>query len=80
MKERGRFSKGCSSSPISLVLRRRGRRDPKEAERLRPLPALLALGAVGSFAAALVPGSNGARCVRRAVALGVVAFYAWMVV
>jgi hypothetical protein len=81
LREReGRFSKGCISSPISSVLRRRGRRDPKEAERLRPLPALLALGAVGSFAAALIPGSNGARCVRRAVALGAVAFYAWMVV
>ncbi len=47
---------------------------------MRPLPALLALGAAASFAAALVPGSNGARCVRRAVALGAVAFYAWMVV
>jgi hypothetical protein len=79
-REGGRFSKGCSSPPIPIVLRRRGRRDPKEAERLRPLPALLALGAVGSFAAALVPGFNGARCVRRAVALGAVAFYAWMVV
>ena len=80
MKGRGRFSKECSSSPTPIVLRRRGHRDPKEAERLRPLPALLALGAAGSFAAALVPGCNGARCVRRAVALGAVAFYAWMVV
>jgi hypothetical protein len=44
------------------------------------LPALLALGAAGSFAAALVPGSNSARCVRRALALGAVAIYAWMIV
>ena len=47
---------------------------------MRPLPVLLALGAAGSFAAAFVPGSNGARCCRRAVALGAVALYAWMVV
>jgi hypothetical protein len=47
---------------------------------LRPLPVLLALAAAGSLAAALVPGSNGVRCARRAVALGVVAVYAWMVV
>jgi hypothetical protein len=62
------------------VLPSHGCRDPKEAGRLRPLPLLLALGAAGSFAAALVPGSNGARCVRRAVALGAAAIYAWMVV
>jgi hypothetical protein len=81
LREReGRFSKGCISSPISSVLRRRGRRDPKEARRLSPLPAILALGAAGSFAAALVPGFNGARCVRRAVALAAVALYTWMVV
>jgi hypothetical protein len=47
---------------------------------LRPLPSLLALGAAGSFAAALVPGFNGARCVRRAVALAAVALYTWMFV
>ena len=47
---------------------------------MRPLPVLLALGAAGSLVAALVPGFNGARCARRAVALGVVAAYAWMVV
>jgi hypothetical protein len=55
-------------------------RDPKEARRLRPLPTLLALGAAGCFATALVPGSNSARCLRRGVALGVVALYAWMIV
>jgi hypothetical protein len=43
---------------------------------LRPLPVLLGLTATGSLAAALVPGFNGARCVRRAVALGVAAVYA----
>jgi hypothetical protein len=68
------------TSRKDAVARRRGRRDPKEARRLRPLPAILALGAAGSFAAALVPGFNGARCVRRAVALAAVALYAWMVV
>ena len=57
-----------------------GHSDPREAKTLRPLPALLAHGAAGSLAAAIVPGSNGARCVPRAVALGAVAFYAWMVV
>jgi hypothetical protein len=73
-------SKGHGGSPAPVALRRRGYRDPKEAESLRPLPVLLALAAAGSLAAALVPGSNGARCARRAVALGVVAVYAWMVV
>ncbi len=72
--------KGCSCSPVPILFRRRRRRVQKEAEKLRPLPALLVLGAAGSLASALVPGSNGARCVRRAVALGAVAFYAWMVV
>lgn len=37
-----------------------GREDPKEGRRLRLLCALLTLGAAGCFAAALVPGSNGA--------------------
>jgi hypothetical protein len=72
--------KGMRWLAVSIVLPRRGRRDPKETKTLRPLTILLALGAAGSFAAALVPGSNGARCVRRAVALGTVAIYAWMVV
>jgi hypothetical protein len=76
----GGLSTGCGSSPIPIVLRRHGRSDPKEARRLRPLPVLLALGAAGSFVAALVPGFNSARCLRRGVALGAVAFYAWMVV
>jgi hypothetical protein len=76
----GNLSERCGGSPTPLALRRRGRRDPKEARRLRPLPAILALGAAGSFAAALVPGFNGARCVRRAVALAAVALYAWIVV
>jgi len=56
------------------------KRDLKEAKTLRPLPVLLGLGAAGSFAAAIIPGSNGARCVRRGVALAAVALYAWMVV
>ncbi len=79
-------SKGYGDSPPAPVaLRRCGGRDPKEAETLRPLPVrplpvLLGLATAGSLAAALVPGFNGARCVRRAVALGVVAVYAWMVV
>jgi hypothetical protein len=55
------------------------RRRPRDMF-LRPLPTLLALGATGSFAAALVPGSNSARWVRRGVALGAVALYAWMIV
>jgi len=46
---------------------------------LRPLPILLGLGAAGSFAA-IVPGSNDARCVRRGVVLAAVTLYAWMVV
>ncbi len=79
-REPGDPSKGQGGSPASPALRRRPGRDPKEAERLRPLPVLLALAAAGSLVAALVPGSNGARCARRAVALGVVAVYAWMVV
>jgi hypothetical protein len=78
-REPGDPSKGDGGSPASPALRRRGR-DPKEAEKLRPLPVLLALAAAGSLVAALVPGSNGARYARRAVALGVVAVYAWMVV
>jgi hypothetical protein len=47
---------------------------------LRPLPTVLAVLALGSFGAALVPGSRSARCVRRGIALGVVAVYAWAVV
>jgi hypothetical protein len=47
---------------------------------VRPLPAILALGALSSFAATLIPSSRSAKCVRRGVALGAVAFYAWMVV
>jgi hypothetical protein len=47
---------------------------------LRPLPAILVLLALGSFGAALVPGSQSARCVRRGFALGAVAIYAWLVV
>lgn len=46
---------------------------------MRPLPALLALGAAGSILAALVPGIDRARYVRRAVALGAVAVYAWVI-
>jgi hypothetical protein len=79
-KRLGDPSKVHGGSPAPVALRRRGYRDPKEAESLRPLPVLFGLGAAGSLAAALVPGSNGARCARRAVALGVVAVYAWMVV
>jgi hypothetical protein len=57
----------------------------EEAQRvellpLRPLPAVLGVLALGSFAAALVPGSRSARCVRRGLALGVVAVYAWAIV
>jgi hypothetical protein len=76
----GDLLKGCGSSLKPIVLRCRGHRDPKEVKRLRPLPVLLGLGAAGSFAAAIVPGSNGARCIRRGVALAAVALYAWMVV
>ena len=47
---------------------------------LQPLPAVLTVLALGSFGAALVPGSRSARCVRRGLALGIVAFYAWVVV
>ncbi len=47
---------------------------------LRPLPTVLGVLALGSFGAALVPGSRSARCVRRGFALGVVAVYAWAVV
>jgi hypothetical protein len=47
---------------------------------VRPSPVILALGALSSFAAALIPRSHSAKCVRRGVALGVVAIYAWMVV
>lgn len=79
-RESGYPSKGHGNPPAPVAFRRRGGRVPKEAERLRPLPVLLALAAAGSLVAALVPGSNGARCARRAVALGVVAVYAWMVV
>jgi hypothetical protein len=85
-REVGDPSKGFGDSPLAPVaLRRCGGRDPKEAETLRPLPVrplpvLLGLAAAGSLVAALVPGFNGARCVRRAVALGVVTVYAWMVV
>jgi hypothetical protein len=85
-REVGDPSKGFGDSPLAPVaLRRCGGRDPKEAETLRPLPVrplpvLLGLAAAGSLVAALVPGFNGARCVRRAVALGIVAIYAWMVV
>lgn len=45
---------------------------------VRPLPALLAAGAVASFGAALVPGSSTTRCVRRGIVLGGVAAYSWM--
>jgi hypothetical protein len=64
----------------AAMVRRCGGRDLKEAETLRPLPVVLALAASGSLVAALVPGFNGARCIRRAVVLAVVAVYAWMVV
>jgi hypothetical protein len=47
---------------------------------LRPLPAILTLLALGSFGAALVPGSRSARCVLRGFALGAVAAFAWVVV
>jgi hypothetical protein len=47
---------------------------------LRLLPTVLGVPALGSFAGALVPGLRSARCVRRGVALGVVALYAWAVV
>jgi hypothetical protein len=47
---------------------------------VRPLPVILASLALGNFAMALVPGSRRARCVRRGIALGAVAVYAWMVV
>jgi hypothetical protein len=76
----GDLLKGCCSSPKPTVLRCSGHRDPKEVKRLRPLRVLLGLGAAGSFAAAIVPGSNDARCIRRGVALAAVALYAWMVV
>lgn len=45
---------------------------------VRPLPTLLAIGAVGSLGAALRPGARSARCVMRGVVLGGVAVYAWM--
>ena len=47
---------------------------------LRPLPAILTVLTLGNFAAALVPGSRSARCVKRSFALGVVAVYAWAIV
>lgn len=47
---------------------------------VRPLPALLAIGAMGNLGAALVPGTGTARYVRRGVVLGGVAVYAWMTV
>ena len=47
---------------------------------LRPLPRVLGVLALGNFAASLFPGSRSARCVRRGVALGIVAVYAWAVV
>jgi hypothetical protein len=47
---------------------------------LRPLPVALAVLALGSFGAALIPGSRSARCVRRGFALGAAAIYAWAVV
>lgn len=47
---------------------------------VRPLPLVLGSLALGGFAAALVPGTRSARCVRRSVAFGAVAVYAWMVV
>ncbi len=47
---------------------------------LRHLPAILAVLALGSFGATLVPGSLSARCVRWGFALGAVAIYAWVMV
>jgi hypothetical protein len=47
---------------------------------LRPLPTVLGVLALGSFAAALVPGSRSARCGRRGFVLGVVAIFARVVV
>ncbi len=47
---------------------------------LRPLPTVLGVLALGNFAAALVPGSRSAHCLRRGFVLGVVAVYAWAVV
>ena len=79
-REPGDQLKWHGGSPAPPALRRRGGRNPKEAETLRPLPVLLALAAAGSLVMALVPSSNGARCTRWAFALGVVAVYAWMVV
>jgi hypothetical protein len=54
--------------------------DGVELLPLRPLPTVLGVLALGSFAAALVPSSRSARCVRRVFALGAVAVYAWVVV
>jgi hypothetical protein len=79
-RREGDLSKSCGGSPAPLALRRRGPTDPKETKTLRPLPILLALGAAGSFAAVIDPGSNTATCVRRGVVLAAVAIYAWMIV
>lgn len=46
---------------------------------VRPLPVLLALGAVSSVVAALRPSARSARCVARGVVLGAVAVYSWMI-
>jgi hypothetical protein len=54
--------------------------DSVELLPLRPLPAVLVLLALASLGAALVPGSHGARWLRRSLALGVIAVYAWVVV
>jgi hypothetical protein len=69
-------SSGCSP-PMSV-----GGEEAQIVELLplQPLPAVLGILALGSFAAALVPGSRSARCVRRGLALSVVAVYAWVVV
>jgi hypothetical protein len=67
----------CCSPPVDTSAEEV---DSMELLPLRPLPAVLAVLALGSFGAALVPGSRGARCVRRGLALGAVAVYAWEVV
>lgn len=46
---------------------------------VRPLPVLLAMGAMTSFGIALVPGTGTARCVRRGIVLGSGAVYSWMI-
>lgn len=69
VREGERFSRKRAGPSGEMVLPSRGYTGAEEVDSmellpLRPLPAVIAVLALGSFGATLAPGSLSARCVR----------------